>query len=155
MDLSTILGILAAFGLMISAIMSGGGMVLFINAPSALIAIGGTIGATLIHYPFGDFFKSVSILKKTLLHKSKTPNDIINQLVEFATKARKEGILALQGVIGSVDDEFMTKALQNAVDGQEPESLKPLLQTEINYIEERHDIGANIFVAMGTYAPAM
>ncbi|TYP00203.1 chemotaxis protein MotA [Geothermobacter ehrlichii] len=155
MDLSTIVGIISAFTLMIMAMASGSSLLIFIDIPSALIVVGGTIGAVLIHYPFGDVFRSISIFKKTILHKTTNPKDRVKTLVEYAGKARKEGVLSLQSVLNDVDDEFLAKGLQMAVDGQEPETLKELLDREIDYIQERHENGADIFVAFGTYAPAM
>ncbi|MCP3889960.1 MAG: motility protein A [Desulfobulbaceae bacterium] len=155
MDLSTVIGIGAAFGLMLMAILQGGPLSIFINVPSLLIVFGGTFGNTLVHYPFGDVFDALNVAKKTFLHKEMSTNDLIAQLMEFANKARKEGILALQGAMESVDDEFLKKAMQMAVDGQEPETLKSMLNTEIEYIQMRHEKGASIFTAIAGYAPAM
>jgi chemotaxis protein MotA len=145
----------AAFGLMLMAILQGGPLTMFINVPSIMIVFGGTIGVAFVHYPFGDLFDAVNVAKKTILHKDSSINDMIIQLMEFANKARKEGILALQGAMEQVDDEFLIKAMQMAVDGQEPDTLRSMLNTEIEYIEQRHDKGANIFLAIGAYSPAM
>ncbi len=155
MDISTILGIGAAFGLMLMAILQGGPLSIFINVPSLLIVFGGTAGNTLVNYPFNDVFGAIQVAKKTVLHKEQSINDLIVQLMEFANKARKEGILALQGAMEEINDEFLIKAMQMAVDGQEPETLKVMLNTEIEYIQQRHDNGASIFLAIGLYAPAM
>lgn len=155
MDLSTIIGMGAAFGLMLMAILQGGPLTMFVNVPSIMIVFGGTIGVAFVHYPFGDLFDAVNVAKKTILHKESSINDMIIQLMEFANKARKEGILALQGAMEQVDDEFLIKAMQMAVDGQEPDTLRSMLNTEIEYIEQRHDKGANIFLAIGAYSPAM
>ncbi len=155
MDLSTIIGICAAFGLMLMAILQGGPLTIFINVPSILIVVGGTIGNTLVHYPFGDVFGALNVAKKTVLHKEMPINALIEQLMDFANKARKEGILALQGSMETVDDDFLKKAMQMAVDGQEPETLRSMLDTEIEYIQVRHNKGADIFTAIAGYAPAM
>ena len=155
MDLSTILGILASFVLMAMAISTGGGIGLFLNLPSAIIVFGGTLGATFVHYPFKEVFSSFAILKKTFFHQESIPAVRIEQLVRFAGKARKEGILSLQSVMGEVEDSFFLRGLQLAVDGQEPDSLKEMLGREIDFIQERHEKGSDIFIAMGTYAPAM
>lgn len=155
MDLSTIIGITAAFGLMLMAILQGGPLSIFINVPSIMIVVGGTFGNTLVHYPFGDVLDAINVAKKTVLYKETSINEMIVQLMEFANKARKEGILALQGAMEEVDDEFLIKAMQMAVDGQEPETLKSMLNTEIEYIQQRHDKGATIFLSIAGYAPAM
>ena len=155
LDLSTVVGIGAAFGLMLMAILQGGPLSIFINVPSLMIVFGGTFGNTLVHYPFGDVFDALNVAKKTFLHKEAPINDLIGQLMEFANKARKEGILALQGAMEAVDDEFLRKAMQMAVDGQEPETLRKMLNTEIEYIQIRHGKGAEIFSSIAAYAPAM
>lgn len=155
MDLSTILGIVAAFGLMLMAIVQGGPLTIFLDIPSALIVIGGTIGTVFVHYPFGEIKDAVNVAKKTFFHREKPINDMIVQLMEFANKARKEGILSLQGAMENVEDGFLIKAMQMAVDGQEPDTLRAMLSTEIEYIEMRHDKGAEIFLSLSLYAPAM
>ncbi len=155
MDLSTVIGIGAAFGLMLMAILQGGPLSIFINVPSVLIVVGGTFGNTLVHYSFGDVFDALHVAKKTLLYKEMSINNLIIQLMEFANKARKEGILALQGAMEKVEDDFLKKAMQMAVDGQEPETLRSMLNTEIEYIQVRHGKGAEIFSSIAAYAPAM
>ncbi|WP_282754195.1 motility protein A [Desulfuromonas thiophila] len=155
MDISTIVGVVAAFGLMLAAIMSGGSLLLFVDPPSIMIVGGGTIGSILVHYPFKEFFRALTVAKKTLFVKEQSPVALISQLIEFATKARKEGILSLQSVMSQIDDPFFLKGLQMAVDGQEPDTLKDMLQREIDYIQERHESGAEIFTSMAAYAPAM
>ncbi len=140
---------------MLMAILQGGPLSIFINVPSILIVFGGTAGNALVHYPFSDVFDAINVAKKTFLHKEQPINDLIIQLMEFANKARKEGILALQGAMEEVKDEFLIKAMQMAVDGQEPETLRAMLSTEIEYIEQRHEKGSQIFLSLAAYAPAM
>lgn len=155
MDLSTIIGIAVAFGLMLMAILQGGPLSIFINTPSLMIVFGGTAGVTLVHYPFADVMEAINVAKKTILYKETSINAMIEKLMEFANKARKEGILALQGAMEDVNDDFLVKAMQMAVDGQEPETLRSMLSTEIEYISQRHEKGATIFVSIAAYAPAM
>jgi len=155
LDIATILGLVVALGLMLMAILQGGPLGIFINVPSGLIVGGGTIGVALVHYPLSDIMGAVAIAKKTVLNKDESPHKLIVQLMEFANKARKEGILSLQGMMDTVDDEFLVKALQMAVDGQEPETLRAMLSTEVEYLQERHDKGQDIFVSLASYAPAM
>ncbi len=155
MDIATILGVTIAFGLMLMAIIQGGPLGIFINIPSALIVVGGTIGVAMVHYPLSDIMGAVAVAKKTILNKDESPHELIVQLMEFANKARKEGILSLQGMMDSVEDEFLVKAMQMAVDGQEPETLRAMLTTEVDYIQDRHDKGQDIFVSLAAYAPAM
>lgn len=155
MDLATIIGLLATFGLVLWAIMMGGPITIFIDIPSVLIVFGGTIGCTLIHYPFKDIASALNVGKKTVFVQELPINALITQLMEYANKARKEGILALQGAMEKVEDDFLKKAMQMAVDGQEPATLREMLNTEIEYIQMRHEQGAAIFSTLAAYAPAM
>ena len=155
MDLSTLLGIVCAFGLMILAIMNGSGLMVFIEPQSLLIVAGGTLGALFVHYPFKEVFRALSVAQKTFFFQDQPPTNLIGQLTEFAGKARKEGLLSLQSMAKEVDDPFLVKGLQMAADGHEPEALEQMLIREIDYIRERHDSGANIFASLGVYAPAI
>ncbi len=120
-----------------------------------MIVFGGTAGNALVHYPFSDVLDAFNVAKKTILHKETSPTVLIEQLMEFASKARKEGILALQAAMNDIDDPFLLKAVQMAVDGQEPDTLRRMLMTEIEYIGMRHEKGADIFTSLAAYAPAM
>lgn len=155
MDISTILGAVVAFGLVLAAMMNGGSIFLFIDPASMMIVGGGTVGAALINYPFKEIVRAMAVAKKTLFHKEQPPGEIITQLIEFSGKARKEGILSLQSVMSQVEDPFFLKGLQMAVDGQEPEALREMMEREIENIVERHESGAGIFVTLAAYAPAM
>ena len=155
MDIATIIGLVASFGLMLMAILQGGSLSIFIDVPSMLIVFGGTAGVALVNFPLGEVLGAINIAKKAFLFKEVNTNDLLAQLMEFANKARKEGILSLQGAIDSIDDDFLVKALQMAVDGQEPEDLKAMLNTEIDYIAQRHSLGVSIFESLGAISPAM
>lgn len=155
MDIATILGIVISFALMIWAILMGGPLSIFIDVPSIAIVFGGTAGVILINYPLADVIGTIAIIKKTVLIKEADTNKLIVQMMEFANKARKGGILSLQDQIDSIEDTFMVKALQMAVDGQEPADLKVMLLTEIDNIATRHSDGAQILDTMGAIAPAM
>jgi len=155
MDIATLLGVISAFGLVVSAIFMGGGLMLFINIPSALIVIGGTIGTTLIAYPLGDMLKVVSVVKNALLTQAMHAATLIETFVNFANKSRREGILALESEIKKVENEFLSRGIQLSIDGLEPTEIKDILETEVEFIRSRHQLGAEIFTTMGTFAPAL
>ena len=155
MDIATLLGVISAFGLVVSAIMMGGGIALFINIPSALIVIGGTIGTTLINYPLGDMLRVINVVKNALLTEIVAGNTLIEKFVDFANKSRREGILALEGEIKNLKNEFMKKGIQLSIDGLEPQEIKDILETEVDFIRSRHQLGAELFLTMGTFAPAL
>lgn len=155
MDIATLIGIVSAFGLVIIAILMGGGLSLFINIPSLMIVVGGTLGATMINYPLKDVLGAVNVVKNVFFTRSHSVGDIVKQFAEFGNKARREGILALETDIARIDDEFLKKGLQLAVDGLEPQLICEILDTEVEFLKERHQLGAEIFSTMGSFAPAL
>jgi chemotaxis protein MotA len=154
MDIATIVGTLAAFGLVFMAI-GPSSLNAFIDTPSMLIVVGGTLGATLMAYPLNDVFKLVGIVKNTVLFKATTPIEVIAKMVDFSSRARRDGILALESAAKEIEDAFLQRGIQLAVDGQEPQSIENILSLEIEAIQERHKKGAAILSTMGAFAPAM
>ena len=155
MDITTLVGIFMAFSLVISAISMGGSMSIFVNVPSMMIVVGGTLGATMINYPLPDMLKVVRVVKNAFFHKKATANEMIANFVTLAGIARREGILALEANINEMRDEFLKKGMQLSVDGLEPSSIRDILDTEIVAIQDRHKLGAEIFTTLGTFAPAL
>lgn len=155
MDIATILGIISAFGLVIVAIAFGGGISLFINVPSLMIVMGGTLGATMINYPIKDVFGAVKVVKNVFFSKTYNSEALSGQFVEYASKARREGILALEPHVKEIDYEFFRKGLQLSVDGLEPQAIGEILETEVAAMRDRHQLGAEIFATMGMFSPAL
>ncbi len=155
MDIATILGIVSAFGLVSLAMVTGGGLQMFVNIPSLLIVMGGTMGASLVNFPLREMLGVVGVLKNAFLQRVTSARDLIPQIVELAKQARKEGLLSLEALANQAPDPLLGKGLKLAVDGYEPQSIEKILATEIDYLSERHQKGADLFQAMGTFAPAM
>jgi chemotaxis protein MotA len=155
MDIATILGVISAFGLVWIAIFMGGGIQLFINIPALMIVVGGTLGATMINYPLRDVFGVFKVVKKALFAKNTSVAELIKRFMGFAQKSRKEGILALEAEVKQVNDEFLKKGVQLAIDGLEPQEISDILETEIEFVRSRHQLGAEIFSTMGTFSPAL
>ncbi|MDY7032729.1 MAG: MotA/TolQ/ExbB proton channel family protein [Thermodesulfobacteriota bacterium] len=155
MDITTFLGIFSGFILMMLAIKSGGGLSWFVSVPSMMIVMGGTIATTLINYPLSDVLGVFRIVKNAFVHRMPDYSEEIAALVNFSKIARREGILALEKLMDDVKDPFMAKGIELAIDGLEPKAIMEMLGTELEYTEERHKKGAEIFSTMGTFAPAM
>ena len=155
MDKATLIGNITAFGLVIAAIAIGGAAGAFIDVPSLLIVVGGTIGAALISLPLPQFTGAMAVAKNAFFEKTKNPAELVGTMVEYAGKARKEGILALESAAKEQQDPFLQKALQLAVDGQSLNAIEEILTTEIEAIKQRHSLGAETFTTMGTLAPAL
>lgn len=152
MDLATIIGIVMGFSLIFMAIMLGGDIIMFINLPSFLIVIGGTLSAMFVRYKMSDVFGAIGIMMKAFFVKPHEPDMVIGQLIDMANIARKDGILALEKV--KSEDSFMQGAINHCVDGADPEFLESVLDKEIAYLVGRHEKGIGIWEAVGEVAPA-
>lgn len=155
MDIATVAGIVSAFALVFTAILLGGGIGMFIDAQSLMIVIGGTMGATMINYPLKDVLAVFKIVKNVFFSSIPTSGELIEKFIDFANKSRREGVLVLEGELNNINDPFLAKGLQLTIDGMEPESIKEILETEIDFIRDRHQFGAEIFNTMGSFAPAL
>lgn len=153
MDLATLIGLLGAVGIIAMAMVLGGSVLLFVNVPSLLIVVVGTMFATLIKFPIGHFFGAFKIAMKAFFGKSDDPGQLIEEGVALANIARKEGVLGLEGQ--DIQNEFLKRGIQMCVDGHEPEFVRSMLSKDINLTIERHERGQAIFKAMGDVAPAM
>ena len=153
MDLATVIGL----GLAVLLILFGvkpQNIPAFIDLPSVYITIGGAIASTIAAFPAAKLLTAFGVLKNVFFVKIDSPVEIIQQLVEFAEQARREGILALEARAGEITDEFLKKGIQLAVDGTEPDLIKDILSTEIAFTEGRHEEGAKIFDFLGTMGPS-
>ena len=124
MDITTIVGLVAGFTLIVMGIMNGGQIASFIDTPSLLITLGGTVAATLVAFPLQTVVNLVSVMQKAFFFKSLPPSELIEKIVGFAETARREGILALETAAQEVDDAFMGTGIRLAVDGTEPELIQ-------------------------------
>lgn len=154
MDIATIIGVTCGFLCILSAIVVSGGIAVFIHIPSMLIVVGGMVSATLMHFSLAQTLGIFPIIKKTLTCKLPSEQSIIQDMVDYAAINRRDGALALEQQIASVDDPFIVKAVQLIIDGQSSEQIEDSLATEIQYLQERHQIGKKILEFMGSAAPA-
>lgn len=152
MDIATIIGLTAGSILITAAIILGGSALIFINIPSLLIVLGGTIAATLIKYSIADMVNTISIIMKTFTVKNASPVDLVDHIKDMAEIARREGLLALEGK--DHGDEFMSKGLSLLADGVDASQVVMVLDRELQYSKDRHKKGQNILKGMGATAPA-
>ncbi len=155
MDLGLIIGQAAGFALLIFAIAIGGaGFLPYINIPSVFIVIGGTLATMMMAEGVGGFQRLIQLWQVAVRVSSDNPGQIIDSLVTFSEKARREGLLALEDDMDSVDDVFLRKGMQLVVDGTDPELVRKVMQTELDSINQRHNAGKGVFDNMGSLAPA-
>jgi chemotaxis protein MotA len=152
-DLATLIGFLAAWGLIIATIAMGAGAMVFVNVPSLLIVIGGAFAVVLMRFTLGQFIGSIKTAMKAFLYKAESPSELIDVVAELAAVARKEGLLALEGQ--EINNPVLAKGISMLVDGHEPAVVKKTLTTEMNETVARHKIGQDIFKQIGDAGPAM
>ncbi len=155
MDIATVIGVVFAFGMVLMGIMSGGPLTLFVNVPSLLIVIGGTFGIIFINYPLREVLGLAGVVKNVFFTQPRDAKGLIPTFVDYATRARREGILALESAANELEDPFFKQGLELVIDGLEPQSIREILETEIEHLERRHTKGADILNGLGTFAPAM
>ncbi len=155
MDIATIVGIISGLSfIFIAMTLGGGGLATFVHVPSFMITMGGTVAATLINYPLHEIQGVLGTVRNAFAFEYQTPISMIETLVSYATKARREGILTLESELEKTRDPFLIRGVRLAIDGTAPELIKDILTTELSYVESRHSLGQGIFTMMGTYAPA-
>lgn len=155
MDLGTVIGIVLILVLLAGAMTMGVGVGAYIDVPSVLIVIGGSIGALLISFKP----QQMKLFTKIFMIAVKPPQEdvpeLIKKLVEFATKARKDGILALESEVNAEENQFLKKGLSMAIDGSEPDTIRDLLDIEMEQTISRHKTHASIFHNWAGLAGAM
>ena len=158
MDLASLVGLLLAMVLMIFGITADDGFVAmraFLDRNSALITFGGAFMATMVmQASIPDFIKKLKTI--TLIFKSQPSNelDTIQNVIKLSNVARKDGLLQLEEVANSMDDEFMKKGLLLIVDGTDAELVRSILETELSCIEERHKANISFWESLGSMGPA-
>ena len=155
MDLGTVIGIVLIFALLGSAMAMGVGIGAYIDIPSALIVIGGSIGALLISFKPNQMKQFTKIFMIAIKPPQTDVPELIKKLVEFATKARKDGILALESEVNNEENEFLKKGLSMAIDGSEPDTIRDLLEIEMQQTNTRHKVNGSIFSQWAGLAGAM
>ncbi|MDE2292128.1 MAG: MotA/TolQ/ExbB proton channel family protein [Elusimicrobia bacterium] len=157
MDIATVMGVLAFFGLVVASIwISEGpaGFKPFMNMEALLMVLGGTFCATLVNYSLKQVISVGRITRKVLFQGVEDTAGIVVTFVTLSKKAKQEGFLALDQDVAKLQDDFMKRGIQMVIDGQDQEFIRNMLETEIGFIRERHKVGQEIFNALGTYSPA-
>ena len=156
MDLATILGIVVAvIGILVGQAIEGGSVLQILQPTAALIVFGGTLGATMIGFPMSVLKQAIADLLAIFKEEKSDPTAVIDEVIRFANKARREGIIALEKDAGTVKDEFFKKSIMMAVDGSEPKELRETMEVELQCLEERGEHSAKVYEAAGGYAPTI
>ena len=143
-DIMTPVGLILAVGLVVyGASLGSAGIAVLWDLPSVFITVGGSLAAVLITFSADD----IKELPKITLAAFKTNNiskvDLIDQFKELSRKARKEGLLSIEEKVSQIEDSFLKKGLEMAIDGIQEDILKEILESDISQMERRHENGAN------------
>lgn len=153
MDLATLIGMIGAIAIIITAMVLSGGVGMFVDIPSVLIVVVGSLFVVMAKFGLGQFLGAGKVAGKAFMFKLEDPAEMIDEIVGLADEARKGGLLALEGK--ELSSDFLQGGIQLLVDGHDPEVVKTLLSKDKDKAVERHELGADIFSALGDVAPAM
>jgi chemotaxis protein MotA len=152
MDIATVLGLALGTLLILGSIFMGGSIIIFVNIPSVLVVAGGTFATAFIKYSMADVINASKIVMNAFFVKLSVPQEVIQEIVNLANIARKNGLIVLEQQ--PVEDQFLKKAIMYCVDGHEAEFIQEVLKKEVSLTVERHDVGIGLFKGMGESAPA-
>ena len=154
MDVATMLGLVAGTILILWALVMGGDPRIFWDVPSVLITGGGTVCATLIHYPLGEVLTILGVARRTFTINIPLAEKVIKDMSEFARIARRDGVLALEERMRTCGDEFLAKGLQLIIDGTESDQIREVMLLELSTLQRRARRGVEILQYMAEAAPA-
>jgi chemotaxis protein MotA len=155
-DSSTLIGIVGGVASLILGFIIEGGSVLSLFGFSALIIIiGGTLGTLITSFSIKDVFRIIVLLKESMTTSSGPTKNLIQELVSFSEKARREGLLALENDIENLEDKFLSKGIRMVVDGVDPAVVRATLENDLTLFEQRKKEDAAIFETAGGFSPTM
>lgn len=154
MDLTSVVGFLMAWLLVLGSMASGGNMGAYIDIPSMAITLGGALGATILSNPSDRLKAMTGGLKSVFISHEPNLSGMVQTIVSFAEKARREGLLALESDVAELDNQFLKKSIQLVVDGTDPELVRAILDTEIGVLEDRHSANKSVFDTLAEFGPS-
>ncbi|MGL5631369.1 MAG: flagellar motor protein [Azovibrio sp.] len=156
MDKISIVGLLVGLGAIVGGQVLEGGHVDSLVQPTALmIVLGGTLGAVMLQSPFVTFKRGLKMVGWVFVPPVVEYQKIIDQISQWSTLSRREGLLALENFTTQLKDPFSKKGLQLLVDGVDPDRLREVLEVEINTYEEEMRQGAKVWESAGGYSPTI
>ena len=156
MDIASVVGFLLAVSVLVIAILISPGSPFgaFIDYPSIMVVIGGSIAAVLICFPLKSVLTTIQVVKNIFFNKQEDIAQLIEQIVSLAETARRDGLLALENRVEEIDNTFIILGIQMAVDGTRAEVIEDIMRTEIDAVASRHSNGRKIVDQAGRFAPA-
>ena len=157
MDIASLLGVILGIGMVLFGIIQNGGvgaLINFLDAPSAIITIGGSLSAVLCSNKLPGFIAGLKSVALPFKEKTVDPGETINKIIELSNVSRKEGLLALEEAANSIEDEFLKKGIMLVVDGTDAELVRGILETDMISMEDRHKKTVTFWEFWGEQGPA-
>jgi chemotaxis protein MotA len=156
MDKASIGGVtLAIVGIVAGLLMEGGNLGQILQPTAALIVFGGTMGAVLLQFPLTTVMAAFGGMAHIFSAQQKQDHQIIGQLVGFANKARRDGVVSLDSDLKSIDDPFLRQTIMLAVDGTEPAELRKIMHVTLDSSVEREERLPAVFESAGGFSPTI
>jgi chemotaxis protein MotA len=156
MDIFAALGTLLGIGFILTAqAMEGGNVTQLLQLTAGMIVFGGTLGATVASFPPGDLKNAVAMIKDVWFPPTADIQALITEIVGFATKARKEGVIVLEKEAKHASDPLLTMGLETVADGADPSLVQGMMENQITQLEEKVEKGSKVFESAGAYSPTL
>jgi chemotaxis protein MotA len=156
LDKGSVIGVfLALGGILVGLLLEGGKVGQILQPTAALIVFGGTFGAVLLQFPIAVVLAALSSLANVFLERGRDPRGAVKEMVGFAQKARREGIVSLDADLANIDEPFLKKSLMLAVDGTAPDELRTIMDLDLNNRAERDENIPRVFESAGGFSPTV
>lgn len=155
-DLYIVIGLsISVVSMIIAVLLHGVPLYTYLDLAAFLISVVSPFGAAIVSVPF-EYVKNLPNIFRVLFSSEDTDYaELIETLVTFAEKSRREGLLSLENDVQDIKEPFMRKAIQLIVDGTDPEMVKHIMITEMEQMELRHLFNKKFFDEWGYYGPAL
>ena len=156
MDKASFGGVLLAFGgITAGLLLEGGNLSQVLQPTAAMIVFGGTIGAVLLQFPLPVFLDACRRLAQVFIEAKRDPHTLIQELVQYANQARRDGIVSLDAELEKIQEPFLKKSLMLAVDGTEPDELRKMMELELDNKSEHDEKIPQVFESAGGFSPTV
>ena len=155
-DFASLGGLVVGVGGILTGLLLEGGRIKDVSQfTAALIVFGGTLGAVMVTTPMSVLIRAAGKIGSVFFDRAHAPDGVIEEIIEYATQARKQGIVSLEQQAAAVQDPFLRKALNLAVDGIEMSQIRSIMEVEITLLEQDGETEAKVFECAGGYAPTI
>lgn len=154
LDIMTFIGFFVGVFVILWGILINSPLSVFYDFSSVVITLLGSLMAVAINYPFSEFKRLFTVILKSFKGMNMSNFETISLFANLSRKARREGLLSLEDEVNEIEDKFLKKGLQMVIDGIEPETIRNILELEIDEMVKRHSVGQNMLKSWAAYAPA-